>query len=145
MHAATIAHTAGLTTAAGSSRAVWAGRILSTLPVLFLIFDTGIKVLRMPMAVEATRQLGFTTTDVFAIGMIELVCVVLYLIPRSAILGTVMWTGYFGGAIATHLRAGSPLFTHILFPIYVAALLWVGLWLRDERLRRVVRSAVDPA
>src|ERR671922_646295 len=105
MHAATIAHTAGFTTAAGSSRAVWAGRILSTLTVLFLVFDAAIKVLCMPIAIEATQQLGFTATGVFAIGVIELVCLALYLIPRTAILGAVLWTGYFGGAVATYLRA----------------------------------------
>ena len=143
MHAATIALTESSATTAGSTRAVWAGRVLSALPVLFLVFDTAIKVLGTPMAIEATQQLGFTTTAVFAVGVIELGCVTLYVIPRSAILGAVLWTGYFGGAIATHLRAGSPLFTHTLFPIYVAALLWAGLWLRDTRLRRAVRSALD--
>src|SRR5437870_2966569 len=92
-----------------SSREVWAGRTLSALLLLFLAFDTIIKVLRMPVAVEATRELGFTESAVFAVGVVEALCLVLYLIPRTAILGAVLWTAYFGGAIATHLRAGSPL------------------------------------
>lgn len=139
MHAAEPSNPPSLSTA--SSRAVWTGRILSALSVVFLTFDTIIKVLTLPVAVEATKQLGFTETAVFAVGLIEAVCLVLYLVPRTASLGAVLWTGYFGGAIATHIRAGSPLFTHTLFPIYIAALLWVGLWLRDGRLRRIVRTA----
>lgn len=126
-----------------SSRGVWAGRALCALPLLFLAFDTIIKVLRMPVALEATRELGFTESAVFAIGVVEAVCLVLYLVPRTAILGAVLWTAYFGGAIATHVRADSPLFTHTLFPIYMAAFLWVGLALRDGRLRRIVRAAFN--
>lgn len=128
-----------------SSKAVWVGRILSALLVLFLTFDTAMKVLQLPVAVEATQQLGFTAHAVFVIGVIEALCLVFYLVPRTALLGAVLWTGYFGGAIATHIRAGSPLFTHTLFPIYIAALLWVGLWLRDGRLRRIVRAVFDTA
>jgi hypothetical protein len=145
MTAATIAHTTSSTTAPGPPRVVWVGRMLSAIPVLFLTFDTTIKVLRLPMAVEATQQLGFTAAAVFVVGVIELVCLALYVMPRTAILGAVLWIGYFGGAIATHLRAGSPLLTHTLFPIVVAGLLWGGLWLRDERLKRAVRAALGPA
>jgi hypothetical protein len=68
------------------------------------------------------------------------VCLVVYLIPRTAVLGAILWTGYLGGAIATHVRVGNPLFSHLLFPVYVAALLWAGLWLRDERVRAVLRA-----
>lgn len=128
-----------------SSRAVWFGRVLSALPLMFLTFDTIIKLFMMPVAVEATKQLGFTQSAVFVVGVVEAVCLVLYLLPRTSVLGAVLWTGYFGGAIATHIRAGSPLFTHTLFPIYVAALLWIGLWLRDGRLRQIVRTAFDVA
>lgn len=128
------------TTAA--SRAAWIGHVVSGLPLAFLVFDTAIKVLRLPVAVEATRQLGFTDGAVLALGIIEAICLVLYLMPRTALLGALLWTGYFGGAIATHIRAASPLFTHTLFPMYLAALLWGGLWLRDPRLRRIVRLAL---
>ena len=126
-------------------RHVRIGHVLSMMAVLFLAFDAAIKLLRTPMALEATRQLGFTADAVFAVGVIELMCLVLYLLPRTAILGVVLWTGYFGGAIATHLSAGSPLLTHTLFPIYVAVVLWGGLWLRDRRFRRVVRDAFEAA
>jgi hypothetical protein len=113
--------------------------------VLFLTFDTLIKVLRLPVALAATAQLGFTDNAAFAIGAIEAACLVLYLVPRTSVLGAVLWTGYLGGAIATHIRAGSPLFSHTLFPIYVAALLWIGLWLRNGRIRRIVRAAFEAA
>jgi hypothetical protein len=75
---------------------------------------------------------------VFVIGVIAAVCLVLYLVPRTAPLGAVLWTGYFGGAIVTHFRLGQPLFTHILPPIYVAALIWGSLYLRDSRVRAVL-------
>ena len=124
-----------------SARAVWTGRIVTALPLLFLTFDTVIKVFQLPVAVEATQQLGFTARSVFIIGVIEAFCLVLYLLPRTAVLGAVLWIGYFGGAIATHIRAESPLLTHILFPVFVAAFLWAGLWLRDTRFRQIVRTA----
>jgi len=117
-----------------SRKAVWAGRILSGLAVLFLAFDASIKVLALPTAVEATTRLGYSASSIVGIGLIELACLVVYSIPRTALVGAVLLTGYLGGAIATHVRAGSPLFTHSLFPIYVAALLWAGLWLRDRRV-----------
>ena len=117
-----------------SKRAVWTGRILSGLGVAFLTFDAVMKLLMMPPAVEATNQLGYRASTILLIGIIELVCLALYLIPRTAVIGAVLWTGYLGGAIATHVRVGSPLFSHTLFPIYVAALLWAGLWLRDRRV-----------
>ena len=75
---------------------------------------------------------------VFSLGIVQLVCLAFYLVPRTAVLGAVLWTGYLGGAVATHVRIGHPLFSHVLFPVYVAVLLWVGLWLRDERLRTVL-------
>jgi hypothetical protein len=131
--------------AATSTTAIWSGRFLSALAVLFLTFDTVIKVLRLPIALAATAQLGFTDNAAFAIGVIEAACLVLYLVPRTSVLGAVLWAGYLGGAIATHIRAASPLFTHTLFPIYVAAFLWIGLWLRNDRMRRIVRAAFEAA
>jgi hypothetical protein len=131
--------------ASASSRAIWAGRALSALALILLTVDTAMKLFVMPVAVDATRQLGFAESAVFAIGAIEAACLVLYLLPRTSVLGAVLWTGYLGGAIATHLRLDSPLFSHILFPVYVAAFLWSGLWLRDGRLRQIVRTAFDLA
>jgi hypothetical protein len=93
------------------------------------------KLLQLPVAVEGTVQLGYPANTIFPIGVIQVVCLIAYLIPRTSPIGAILWTGYLGGAIATHVRVGSPLFTHVLFPIYVAALLWSGLWLRDGRVR----------
>jgi hypothetical protein len=129
--------------APASSRAVWLGRVLSALPVAFLAFDTGIKLLMMPIATQATRELGFTERAVFMVGLVEAVCLALYLVPRTAVLGAMLLIGYLGGAVATQVRAGGPLFSHTLFPIYVAGFLWLGLWCRDRRLRRIVRTAFD--
>lgn len=123
---------------ARSAKALWAGRVLSGIAVLFLTFDTAIKLLQLPVAVEGTMALGYPESAVFTIGAIELACLIAYLIPRTSVLGAVLWTGYLGGAIATHVRAESPLFSHTLFPIYIAALLWGGLWLRDRRTRALL-------
>jgi hypothetical protein len=90
------------------------------------------------MAVQGTVALGYPASTIVPIGLIELACLVVYLVPRTAPLGAVLWTGYLGGAIATHVRLGNPLFTHVLFPIYVTVLLWGGLWLRDRRVREFV-------
>jgi len=117
-----------------SKKAVWAGRILSGLAVAFLAFDAGMKLLMLPPAVEGTTQLGYPATALIPIGLIQLICLAVYLIPRTAIIGAVLWTGYLGGAIATHVRVESPLFSHTLFPIYIAVLLWAGLRLRDRRV-----------
>lgn len=129
------------TQAVMSKKAVWAGRALSGLAVLFLIFDASVKVLKSPFAIEATTQLGYPESVVVTLGLIEIACLIVYLIPNTSVLGTILWTGYLGGAVATHVRVASPLFTHTLVPIYVAALLWLGLWLRDNRVRAVLPTA----
>jgi hypothetical protein len=121
-----------------SKKGLWAGRILGGLAVLFLLFDSLIKVMKLPPAVEGTVALGYPATVVRGIGIIQLICLVLYVIPRTSVLGAILLTGYLGGAIATHVRVGSPLLTHTLFPIYVAALIWGGLYLRDARLRTLI-------
>ena len=121
-----------------TARSVWTGRTLSCLAILFLLFDAAMKLLRLPAAVDGTTQLGYPADVVVPLGIIQIACLVLYLIPRVAPVGAVLWTGYLGGAIATHVRVESPLFTHTLFPIYVAALLWGGLWLRDARVRALL-------
>ena len=114
---------------------VWVGRVLSGLAVLFLVFDASLKVLKLPQAVEATTQLGYSESVMVWLGAIEIVCLVLYLIPRTSGVGAILWTGYLGGAVASQLRVGNPLFSNTLFPIYIAALLWAGLWLRHPGTR----------
>ena len=123
---------------AASKGAIWTGRALSGFAILFLLFDSAIKLLRLPMVAESTAQLGYPAELALTIGVIELACLVVYMIPATSILGAILLTGYLGGAIATHVRIGSPLFTHILFPTYIAALIWGGLYLRDVRVRAVL-------
>jgi hypothetical protein len=123
-----------------SRRSVIAGRVLTGVVALLLTLDAGIKLVGAKAAVEGSAQLGFTPQQVFVIGVIAAVCLVLYLIPRTAPIGAVLWTGYFGGAIVTHFRLGNPLLTHILTPIYVSILIWGSLYLRDPRVRAVVRG-----
>jgi hypothetical protein len=118
-----------------SRKRLWAGRILGGVAVLFLLFDATMKLLRLPPAVQGTVELGYPESVILGIGLVQLACVVLYAIPRTAIVGAVLLTGYLGGAIATHVRVGNPIFSHVLFPIYVAALVWGALYLRDARVR----------
>ena len=113
------------------------GRVLSGIAVLFLLFDAIGKLLRPAAVIEGTTQLGWPVGVIVPLGIIQLVCLALYLFPRTAVFGAILWTGYLGGAVATHVRIGNPLFSHVLFPVYVAALLWGGLWLRDRRVRNL--------
>lgn len=124
-----------------SAPARWTGRVLTGLAVLFLAFDATLKFAAPTEAVEGTVQLGYQLHHLPILGTIALVCLILYVIPRTAPLGAILWTGYLGGAIATHLRLDNPLFSHILFPIYVAAVLWGGLYLRDARVRALLRPS----
>ena len=114
------------------------GRALSAVAVAFLLFDSVGKVLEVAPVVAGTTQLGYPEGIVRSLGVILLLCVVVHLIPRASVLGAVLLTGYLGGAVATHVRVGSPLLTHVLFPVYVAAFIWGGLLLRDARLQRVL-------
>ncbi|MGE0444080.1 MAG: DoxX family protein [Vicinamibacterales bacterium] len=114
---------------------VWTGRILSGIAILFLAFDAGMKLIQFPAATAGTADLGYPVHVVLPLGVLQAVLLALYIIPRTAVLGAVLWVGYLGGAIATHVRVENPWATHILFPIYVALLLWGGLWLRDARPR----------
>jgi DoxX-like family len=118
---------------------LWTGRVLGGIAVLFLTMDTAFKLIASSdMAAQATEQLGYPARLLPVIGWIEALLLVLYLVPRTSVFGALLWTGYLGGAVATHFRIGNPLFTHQLFPIYIATLLWLGLWLRDRRLRVVL-------
>ncbi|MDB5626872.1 MAG: hypothetical protein JWR73_2674 [Tardiphaga sp.] len=120
-----------------SSATLWTGRILSGAVVAFLLLDGVIKLVPIAPVTETLRQLGFTVTDDLArgIGVLTLICAILYAIPRTSVLGAILLTGLLGGAMATHLRADSPLFTHLLFGFYIGVIAWLGLWLRDPRLR----------
>jgi DoxX-like family len=121
-------------TTATSPKRLWASRVLSGLPALLLLVDGGMKLFKPAVVVEATAQLGYPESTIVGIGMVLLASTVLYLIPRTAILGAVLLTGYLGGAVATHVRVGAPPFND-LFPVVCGALLWGGLWLRDRRVR----------
>jgi hypothetical protein len=124
-----------------SAAARWGGRILTALVALFFAFDAGIKLVGAKAAVDGTVQLGYQPHHVLPIGLLALGCLILYLIPRTAPLGAVLFTGYLGGAIATQLRVDNPLLSHVLFPTYVAAMVWGALYLRDARVRALVHSA----
>jgi hypothetical protein len=121
-----------------SRKRLWAGRVMSAVAVLFLLFDSACKLMRLAPVVEATAKLGYPASTILPIGLVLLACVVVHVIPRTAIVGAVLLTGYLGGAIATHVRVGDPLFSHTLFPIYFAAMIWGGLYLRDGRLQALI-------
>lgn len=123
-----------------SKKTLWTGRILTGLSVLFLLFDAIFKLIRPTPAavVEALNQVGYPPTIAVTLGLLLLACVAVYVIPRTAILGAILLTGYLGGAVATHVRIGDPLFSHILFPVYMGVFVWGGLYFRDERLRALI-------
>ena len=117
------------------------GRDITAIPVLFLAFDATIKLLNIEPVQESFQRLGYPTRIALTIGLLELTCLIVYMVPRTSVFGAVLLTGFLGGAIATHARVGDPLLTHSLFPVYVAILLWTGLFLRSERLRAFVQAA----
>lgn len=114
------------------------GLALAALAVLFLLFDATIKLLLVPEVIAGTAELGWRPELARPLGLLLLGCLAVYAWPRTAILGAILLTGYLGGAVATHVRIGNPLFSHVLFPTYVAALLWGALYLRDDRLRALL-------
>jgi hypothetical protein len=117
---------------------LWAGRIMSALAALFMLFDGIIHILKIAPVVDAFAQLGYPIRVSVGLGIIELICVAVYVLPRTSVLGAILLTGYLGGAIAAQVRIGTPLFSHVLFPVYVAVLIWGGLLLRDRRLRALI-------
>lgn len=117
-----------------SKRILWAGRIISALPVLLLLFSAVMKLVKPPEVVEGFTRLGYAESLALGIGILELVCTVVYVIPRTSILGAILLTGYLGGATATHVRIGEPFFA----PIILGVLVWGGLFLRDEQLRELI-------
>jgi hypothetical protein len=123
------------TTAADSKGLVWTGYALSGLVTLFMLMDAGMKLMTLDVVLETQRVLGYPDEVARPLGIILLVCTVLYAVPRTSVLGAVLLTAYLGGAVATHVRVGSPLFSHTLFGIYLGLFVWGGLWLREGRLR----------
>ena len=119
---------------------LWCGRGLSGAVIGFMLLDGLMKLPPLPIVTETMAQLGFFATPELsrALGLLGLLCTALYAWPRTAVLGAILLTGYFGGAMATHLRAGSPLFTHILFGFYLGVMIWGGLYLRDPRVRTLL-------
>lgn len=119
---------------------LWTGRIMSGIIVAFLIFDGGIKLAPLAIVTETMQQLGYSGSQELArgLGLMTLVIALLYALPRTSVLGAILLTGLLGGAMATHLRVGSPLFSHLLFGLYLGLLAWGGLYLRDPRLRRLI-------
>ena len=117
------------------------GRILSGIVIVFLMVDTLGKLIKVTPVIEGTLQLGYPESAIVPIGLLLLAGVVLYAIPRTSVLGAIYLTGFLGGAVATHYRVGSPLFTHVLFAVYVALFVWGGLALRNPRLRALLTDA----
>jgi hypothetical protein len=127
----------GAQISSGSPVRLWAGRIMSALPALFLLVDGAMKLVKPGPVVKATVELGYPESIIVGLGIVLLACIVLYLIPQTAVLGAILLTGYLGGAVATHVRVGSGLFS-IAFPIVLGMLVWGGLVFRDDRLRSVI-------
>jgi len=117
------------------SRTGWA---MSGLVMLFMAFDAVGKLIMMTPVIEATRQLGYPEDLIRPLGVIALACALLYAVPRTAVLGAILLTAFLGGAVASHLRLGDPLFSHVLFGVYVGLFAWGGLFLRDARLRALI-------
>ena len=128
------------TTASISKGARWTGYAMSGLVILFLLFDGGIKLVPLEIVTQTSGEIGLPTDASFArlLGILTLIGVVLYAIPQTTVLGAILLTGYMGGAIATHLRIDSPLFSHTLFGVYLGLLIWGGLYLREPRLRALI-------
>lgn len=127
-------------TAPVSKPALWLGRVLSGLVILFLLFDGAIKLVPWPIVTETMDRIGYGSSESLArsLGVITLACTVLYAIPPTSILGAILLTGYLGGAMASHLRIGSPLFSHTPFGLYIGLMVWGGLWLRNRSLRALM-------
>jgi hypothetical protein len=120
--------------------ATWIGYGLSGLVILFMLFDGSIKLVPLDVVIRATAELGYPPSVGLArgLGILGLGCTALYAYPRTSVLGAILLTGYLGGAVATHLRAGSPVFSHMLFGVYIGIMLWGGLYLRDNSLRGLI-------
>ena len=127
-------------TAPIAKSASWTGRVLSGLVIVFLLFDGAIKLVPWPVVTETMDKMGYGSSETLArsLGLITIVCTVLYSVPPTSILGAILLTGYLGGAMASHVRIGSPLFSHTLFGLYLGLMVWGGLWLRDRNLQTLI-------
>ena len=121
-----------------STAKVWTGRIMGGIVILFMLMDSVFKFIVNEEVIKGTTDLGFGVHHLPILGTLGLIATLLYIIPRTEILGAILLTGYWGGAIATHVRMDNPLFTHILFPVYLAILAWGALWIKNERLRSLI-------
>ncbi len=122
---------------ATSKTMIWLGRVLGALPTLFLLMDAGMKLAKPDFVVEATTKLGYAEAVIVPLGIVLMLSTILYLIPRTAVLGAILLTGYLGGAVDVHVRVGHGAF-EILFPVVFGIFLWLGLYLRDARVRSLV-------
>ena len=122
------------------TRAIWAGRILSAIAIAFFVMDGVMKLIQPQVVIDATRQIGWPAdpTTLTSPGLILLACTALYALPRTAVLGAILLTGYLGGAVASHARLGDPLLTHDLFGVWLGFFVWGGLWFRDTRIRSLI-------
>jgi len=131
------ANASSIATPAISRKALIAGRVISGLVTLFFLVDGGAKLFKPAVVVEGTLELGYSESVIVPLGIVLIVSTLLYAVPRTAFLGAILLTGYLGGAVDAHVRAGDPLFSTVLFPVYFGVLVWLGLWLRDPRVRTV--------
>ena len=133
----------GMPATAVSRPAIWLGRVTSGLVILFMLLDGAIKLVPWPIVTETMDRMGYGSSESLArsLGAISLVCTALYALPPTSFVGAILMTGYLGGAMASHVRIGSPLFTHVLFGFYLGVMVWGGLWLRDRRLRELLPFA----
>ena len=117
---------------------LWAGRIMSILVILFLTMDAAMKLMKTEPSIEGSLDLGYSTDHLFSMGLILIICTILYAIPKTSVFGAILLTGYLGGAVATHYRLFNPLFSHTLFPVYMGVLVWGGLLLRYNQLKIIL-------
>ena len=130
-------HSDALSGAVSKGR-MWTGRILSGLAILFLLMDGVMKLFKPAAVIQACARLGLPESTIVPIGIALLVCTILYAIPLTSILGAILLTGYLGGAVATHVRVGDPLFSHILLPVYIGIIVWAGLHARNPQLQKLI-------
>jgi len=121
-------------------KGVWVGRVLSGITICFFVLDGGMKLIQPQAVIDSTKQIGWPADPIMltVLGLVLLICAALYAVPRSAVLGAILLTGYLGGAVSAHARAGDPLFTHDLFGAYLGIMVWGGLWFRDARIRELI-------
>ncbi|HEY2645359.1 MAG TPA: DoxX family protein [Candidatus Acidoferrales bacterium] len=121
-----------------SGTALWSGRIISGLVTAFMIFDGTIHIMKPPPVVQAFAQLGFPIRLAIPLGIVSLTCALLYAIPQTSILGAILLTGYLGGAVAVQVPTQNPFFGEVIFPVYIGIFVWGGIFLREERLRKLI-------